>query len=55
MKINGGTSVSLSAAASTTVSAASATVADAYTMDGLHPHTYGAVQAATVIDPDYII
>jgi hypothetical protein len=55
MKLNSGTSVTLSAAAGTTVSAATATVADAYTLDGLHPHTYGSVQAAAVINTALII
>jgi hypothetical protein len=50
MKLNGGTSVTVNAAASTTVSGGTATIADAYTMDGLHPHTYGSVQGATVIN-----
>jgi hypothetical protein len=50
MKLNGGTSVTVNAAAGTTVSGGTATIADAYTMDGLHPHTYGSVQAATVIN-----
>jgi hypothetical protein len=55
MKINGATSVNLSAPAVTTVSASTATIADSYSLDGLHPHTYGAIQAATVINTSLII
>jgi hypothetical protein len=54
MKLNGAGSVTVNAAASTTVSGGTATIADAYTMDGLHPHTYGSVQGAIVINTSLI-
>lgn len=50
MKINAATSVTMYTQTGTTVSGGTATIADAYTMDGLHPHTYGSIQASGAIN-----